>query len=64
MGPTKGRAMGMPLDQFTDAAYKGLVSGSDHVVIGAAGPKERYDEIVRLRRAQFEGLSEMMRRMA
>ncbi|KAL9106341.1 MAG: hypothetical protein Q9227_008610 [Pyrenula ochraceoflavens] len=66
LGPTKGRAMGMPVDQFTSEAYAGLQSGSDHVIVGAAGPgsKEGFDEIVRLRRERFEGLSGVIRKMA
>ena len=34
MGVEAGRKLGMPLDAFTDLAYKGLCSGQDQVVIG------------------------------
>jgi len=34
MGEEKGRQLGMPLDDFTDAA-NGLSSGSDQIIIGS-----------------------------
>ena len=30
--------MGMPVDKFTDEAYKELSSGKDFIVIGSLGP--------------------------
>lgn len=51
----------MPVDQFTDAAYKGLASGADQVVIGSIGPEETFNEIINKRRTAFENLSKMLR---
>ncbi|KAI4124803.1 MAG: hypothetical protein LQ338_004629, partial [Usnochroma carphineum] len=45
MGPEKGRALGMPLDQFCDQAYEGLAKGEDQVIIGSAGPQEDFMDI-------------------
>jgi hypothetical protein len=61
MGEEKGRKLGMPLDAFTDAAYKGFVSGSDQIVIGSIGPEETFREIVDKRRTAFENLSNILR---
>lgn len=58
-GP-EGRNMGMPLDKFTDAAYNGLVSGSDQIVIGDIGGAARFNNIIDERRAVFEGLSKII----
>lgn len=58
-GP-EGRKMGMPVDDFTDAAYQGLVSGSDQIVIGAIGGATRFNSIIDERRAVFEGLAKIM----
>jgi short-subunit dehydrogenase involved in D-alanine esterification of teichoic acids len=55
-----GRKMGMPADEFIDAAYKGLVAGSDQIVIGTIGPQERFDGIINQRRAAFEDLAKLM----
>ena len=57
----QGRQLGMPVDAFTDEAYKGLASGSDQVVIGSIGPADTFNEIVDKRRTAFENLSKMMR---
>ncbi|KAL8741201.1 MAG: hypothetical protein Q9190_006167 [Brigantiaea leucoxantha] len=61
MGKEKGRNLGMPLNAFTDAAYKGLASGTDQVVIGAIGSPEAYNEIVAKRRTHFESFMKIMR---
>ena len=57
----QGRQLGMPVDAFTDEAYKALASGSDQVVIGSIGPADTFNEIVDKRRTAFENLSKMMR---
>ena len=57
----QGRQLGMPVDAFTDEAYKGLASGSDQVVIGSIGPADTFNEIVDKRRTAFENLAKMMR---
>ncbi|KAK5258268.1 hypothetical protein LTR40_008233 [Exophiala xenobiotica] len=61
MGEERGRALGMPIDKFTDAAFKGLTSGRDQTVIGAIGPEETFHEIIDKRRTAFENLAKMMR---
>lgn len=66
MGVETGRSFGMPLDKFTEEAWKGLVSGSDEIIIGGPPPepRERYLEVVERRRAHMEGLAAVMRKMA
>ncbi|KAI9836470.1 MAG: hypothetical protein M1819_001502 [Sarea resinae] len=61
MSPEIGRKLGMPLDAFTDEAYRGLASGSDQIVIGSIGPSDTFNEIIDKRRTTFENLSKMMR---
>jgi short-subunit dehydrogenase involved in D-alanine esterification of teichoic acids len=58
MGP-KGKQMGIPAEEFIDAAYNGLVSGSDQIVIGDIGGAARFNNIIDERRAVFEGLAKM-----
>lgn len=61
MGEEAGRKLGMPLDVFTEQAYKGLVAGHDQIIIGSIGPTETFNDIVDKRRAAFESLAKMMR---
>ncbi|KAL9602066.1 MAG: hypothetical protein Q9219_002062 [cf. Caloplaca sp. 3 TL-2023] len=61
MGEEKGRALGMPLEEFCDKAYAGLAEGSDQVVIGSIGPREAFMDVVDKRRGAFEFLAKMMR---
>ena len=61
MNENTGRQLGMPLDIFTEEAYKGLVSGGDQVIIGSIGPADTFNEIVDKRRTAFENLAKMMR---
>jgi short-subunit dehydrogenase involved in D-alanine esterification of teichoic acids len=56
-----GRSFGMPVDQFTDAAHRGLLEGKDQIVIGAVGPAETFNEIVDKRRDAFENFAKLMR---
>ena len=62
----RGRSLGMPLDEFTDKAYEGMMAGKDHIIIGTVGPAgpgspaEMYLEVVEQRRSVFEWLSKMM----
>lgn len=60
-GEKAGRAMGMPLDKFTDEAYQGLASGSDSVFVGAIGPVPAFYEAVEKRKEVFMWLTKMMR---
>ncbi|KAJ5261283.1 hypothetical protein N7478_011878 [Penicillium angulare] len=64
LGEEKGRAFGMPLDQFTDAAHKDLLAGQDQIIIGAIGPADIFKEIVDKRRQGFENLAAHMRSIA
>lgn len=61
LGEEKGRAFGMPLDQFTDAAHKAFLEGKDQIIIGAIGPEDTFNEIVDKRRQGFENLAAHMR---
>lgn len=64
MGLDVGRNLGMPLDEFTDEAYQGLLSGEDTIPVGAImipGAKEVIADIVAKRRTVFTSLAEMMR---
>lgn len=60
-GPA-GKQIGMQADEFIDAAYKELISGSDQIVIGSIGLEERFNGIINQRRAAFEDLAKMMQR--
>lgn len=67
MGPS-GRNLGMPVDQFTDEAYKGLVEGHDHIVVGGVGPpglitEEEFLEVVGRRQNLFKRLADRMAQM-
>lgn len=61
MGEEAGRKMGMPLQQFTDQAYEGIVAGKDQIIIGSVGPAEVFNEIIDKRRVAFENLAGLMR---
>jgi len=61
MGPEVGRKLGMPIDIFTGAAYEGIVSGKDQIVIGSIGPEDTFNEIVDKRRTAFENFAKMLR---
>ncbi|KAK9422933.1 putative Oxidoreductase DltE [Seiridium unicorne] len=59
MGPEKGRALGMPLNEFSDIAYNELVKGDDLIVVGsiATEPRDNYMDLVDKRRTIFNKLS-------
>ncbi|KAF4636764.1 hypothetical protein G7Y89_g1319 [Cudoniella acicularis] len=58
-----GRRMGMPVDQFTDEAYTGLMSGSPEIIIGSVGgsSREAFDEIIIRRKSAFDRLAKLLR---
>jgi hypothetical protein len=57
-----GSKLGMPLDEFTETAYQGLLSGSDEVLFVSPGiGKEVFEDIFGKRRNAFEGLAKLMR---
>lgn len=51
--------MGMPLDQFTDEAYKGLVAGKEEVAVGDA--QGWYDKIETPRQELFHDFAKAMK---
>ncbi|KAK9777098.1 putative Oxidoreductase DltE [Seiridium cardinale] len=59
MGPEKGRALGMPLNEFSNIAYSELVKGDDLIVVGsiATEPRDNYMDLVDKRRTIFKKLS-------
>ncbi|KAF2810409.1 short-chain dehydrogenase/oxidoreductase [Mytilinidion resinicola] len=59
----RGREMGMPVADFTDAAFAGLASGNDEIFIGdlSVVSAERLGRIVNERRSAFNDLSKMLR---
>ncbi|KAK9319827.1 putative NADP(+)-dependent dehydrogenase [Lipomyces orientalis] len=61
MGEEAGRSLGMPLNVFTEEAYRGLAAGRDQIVIGSIGPAETFIEIIDKRRSAFIALAKMMR---
>ncbi|KAL4945677.1 hypothetical protein BDV06DRAFT_219070 [Aspergillus oleicola] len=61
MGTQKGRNLGMPVDEFTDKAFEGLLEGKDQIVIGAIGEPGVFNGIVDKRREVFGGLARVMR---
>lgn len=64
MGEDTGRKIGMPLDEFTTEAYDELMSGKDQIIVGSPFmPQERFREIVRDRRAAFENMAGVLKRL-
>jgi hypothetical protein len=61
MGEEKGRGMGMPLGQFVDTAYQGLLAGKDQIVVGSVGSAEVFNDILSKRRSAFDELAKIMR---
>lgn len=63
MGAEAGRALGMPVEQFTQEAYLELVRGKENIVIGGVGgsTKEQFLEIVERRKGAFERLGKLLR---
>ena len=61
MGQEAGRKLGMPVDQFVNLAYEGIVRGEDQIVVGSIGPAQAFNQLIDTRRATFESLARMMR---
>lgn len=54
--------MGMPLDEFTQIAYDGLVSGSDQIIVDNPNMSmETFNGIVDNRREAFNALCKLIR---
>lgn len=62
MGEEKGRALGMPLNEFSDIAFQELLNGDDLIVIGSIATESRdsYMDLVDKRRTIFNKLSGAM----
>ncbi|ETS76206.1 hypothetical protein PFICI_11593 [Pestalotiopsis fici W106-1] len=62
MGEEKGRALGMPLNEFSDIAYNELLKADDLIVIGSIATESRdnYMDLVNKRRTIFNKLSGAM----
>ena len=60
-GP-RGRTYGLPLDEFTERAYKELLTGDELIVIDsiAIEPRDTYMDLVERRRKIFTKLSKVM----
>lgn len=58
MGVNIGRHLGMPLEDFTAKAWRGMVKGEDEVFVGSIGPEDRFFSIARQRRAACEDLAQ------
>ena len=58
----RGRAMGMPVSEFTDQAFKGLVAGDEVVCIGhvVAVDGPTYHGFVAARKNIFDKLSDIL----
>ena len=52
----------MPLDEFTEEAYKGLVENQEQVIVGVPGgaAKDDYAQLLKSRQAVFDSLSDMI----
>lgn len=63
VGAEVGRKMGMPVERFTDEAWKELESGKENVIIGSVGgsSKEQFSEIVERREEAFGRLAKLLR---
>lgn len=57
-----GSSIGMPLDQFTDAAIDGLIKGEEQIGVGMAG--DWFDAIEPPRKEKFAQLTELYKRGA
>jgi hypothetical protein len=64
MGVEVGRKLGMPLDQFTAAAWAGLTSGDEEIYVGVLMPviDSDYQELVKRRRKAITGLTNVLLR--
>lgn len=52
--------MGLPVDVFIEQAWAQLAAGSELVMVGDVGAGEGYPEMMRLKGALFEALSDRM----
>lgn len=64
MGEDKGRALGMPLVDFTNEAMAGLFRGQEQIYVGSIGPQDQFDSIVETRQQAFQGFTRFFRQLA
>jgi hypothetical protein len=57
MGHESGRAMGMPVAEFIEKTWPHVVSGVDHIIVGAIGLETSFLSAIQQRREQFDILS-------
>lgn len=53
-----GRSIGMPLDEFTDKAWKGLERGDEHIPVGLA--EEQWNALEKTRAELYDKMNEQM----
>ncbi|KAF9890681.1 hypothetical protein FE257_005547 [Aspergillus nanangensis] len=63
MGAEKGRQMGMPLEEFTNKAWQGLIKGDDEVYVGCIPPENRFFSIAHQRRSACEEFAQFLQNM-
>ena len=51
----------MPVHDFVDEAFRGLVAGSDQIIVRSIGPVDTFHEIINKRRNAFEHLAKEIR---
>ncbi|KAJ5164555.1 Glucose/ribitol dehydrogenase [Penicillium coprophilum] len=61
MGIEKGRAMGMPVEQYAEDAYQALKTGSDEILGGSVAPSEAFRDLADRRRKIFDEFAPMLR---
>lgn len=63
MGPEKGRNFGMPIQEFINQVYEGLIQGNDQIIIGELGPPGTVNlrGIAHERRQGMENFSKLIR---
>jgi hypothetical protein len=62
MGVERGRALGMPLAEFTEKAYAELAAGKEDIIIGnlhGASPEDTQD-FVKKRQDLFNSISDSL----
>ncbi|KAF9880699.1 short-chain dehydrogenase reductase family [Colletotrichum karsti] len=60
MGEERGRAIGIPVQEFTDKTYAQLVAGSEDVLVGSVGAEGPYLEIWNARKKHSNDVSNFL----
>lgn len=63
MGEERGRAVGMPLEDFTNEAMDGLFSGKEQIYVGTIGDKNTFSKIVDTRLEAFDGFTKLLQQL-